>query len=81
MNVREYYRQALTQRGFQPDAAQQKAVDALQNVYDGWLRYEAARAHFLQRWLRSPKPPRGIYMWGACMSPKPGAACIATSIA
>ncbi|HTH44716.1 MAG TPA: cell division protein ZapE [Oxalicibacterium sp.] len=64
MNVREYYRQALTQRGFQPDAAQQKAVDALQNVYDGWLRYEAARAHFLQRWLRSPKPPRGIYMWG-----------------
>ena len=64
MNVREYYRQALTQRGFQPDAAQQKAVDALQQLYEAWLAYQAERARWLKRLFRSPQAPRGIYLWG-----------------
>jgi cell division protein ZapE len=64
MNVREYYQQALAQRGFQADAAQQHAVDALQDLYDAWVRYQAERSHLLKRWFRTMQAPRGIYMWG-----------------
>ncbi|HWT71203.1 MAG TPA: cell division protein ZapE [Oxalicibacterium sp.] len=64
MNVRECYAQALAQRGFQPDAVQEKAVDELQKLYDAWLAYRAQRASLLTRLLRRPQPPRGIYMWG-----------------
>lgn len=64
MNVREFYRQALSQRGFHADAAQQRAVDELQNLYEAWLRYQAERARMLARWFRAPQVPRGIYMWG-----------------
>ena len=34
MNVREYYEHALAERGYQPDAAQKKAIDRLQRYYD-----------------------------------------------
>jgi len=64
MNVREYYQHALTQRGFQPDDAQQKAVAALQQLYDGWVAYQADRRHLLKRLFHSPRPPRGLYLWG-----------------
>ena len=34
MNVREYYEQALAERGYEPDAAQKLAIDRLQRYYD-----------------------------------------------
>jgi cell division protein ZapE len=37
MNVQEYYQHALTERGFKSDAAQQRAVDRLQQAYDDWV--------------------------------------------
>jgi len=64
MNVHECYAQALTQRGFQPDPAQQRAVDELQKIYDAWLTYRTQRARVLTRLIHRPQPPRGIYMWG-----------------
>src|SRR3546814_12741183 len=43
MNVREYYEQALVERGYQSDAAQKQAVDRLQAYYDDWVRFKAMR--------------------------------------
>src|SRR3569833_3385069 len=67
MNVRECYAHALTQRGFQPDVAQQKAVDELQKIYDAWTAYGTQRAR-LARLLTRPfhrtLPSSGLYMWG-----------------
>jgi cell division protein ZapE len=64
MNVREFYEQALSQRGFIPDEAQQRAVDQLQKTYDEWVDYKAQRSHTLLRLINPPDVPRGVYMWG-----------------
>ena len=41
MNVREYYEQALAERGYEPDAAQKLAIDRLQRYYDEWLKFKS----------------------------------------
>ena len=64
MNVREYYRQALAERGYQPDAAQEAAVDRLQVFYDEWLNFKKARSSRLKKLLKRPAVPRGVYLWG-----------------
>lgn len=64
MNVLEYYQVALSQRGFQADDAQKRAVDRLQQAYDDWLQYKGKRANKLTRLITRPEVPRGVYMWG-----------------
>lgn len=64
MNVLEYYQVALSQRGFQADDAQKRAVDRLQQAYDEWLLYKGKRANKLTRLITRPEVPRGVYMWG-----------------
>ena len=64
MNVREYYRQALAERGFQPDTAQQAAVERLQLFYDEWVNFKKARSSRLKKLFRRPPVPRGVYLWG-----------------
>jgi len=64
MNVREYYQQALSERGFQPDDAQQRAVDRLQKYYDDWVSFKAMRSSKLKKLLNRPEVPRGVYLWG-----------------
>jgi len=64
MNVADFYQQALTQRGYQADAAQQAAVTRLQTYYDDWLRFQHERRSALHRLWRSPDVPRGVYLWG-----------------
>ncbi|MFZ6774220.1 cell division protein ZapE [Undibacterium sp. SXout7W] len=64
MNVLEYYQVALSQRGFQADDAQKRAVDRLQQAYDDWLLYKGKRANKLTRLITRPEVPRGVYMWG-----------------
>ena len=64
MNVREFYEQALAQRGYQSDEAQRRAVDRLQQAYDDWRAYKSRRASTLKRLLNRPEVPRGVYMWG-----------------
>lgn len=64
MNVTEFYQDALTKRGFQADAAQQLAVDRLQQTYDEWVLYKAKRSNKLTRLITRPDVPRGVYMWG-----------------
>ena len=64
MNVTEFYQDALTKRGFQADAAQQLAVDRLQQSYDDWVLYKEKRSNRLTRIITRPEVPRGVYMWG-----------------
>ena len=64
MNVLEFYEQALTQRGFQADDAQRRAVDRLQQSYDEWVEYKAQRSNSFKRLINRPDVPRGVYMWG-----------------
>lgn len=49
MNVREYYHQALEERGYLPDEAQLAAVDRLQAYYDDWVLYLQARSSPLRK--------------------------------
>jgi cell division protein ZapE len=64
MNVQEYYQHALTERGFKSDAAQQRAVDRLQQAYDDWVSYKSQRSSTFKRLINRPDVPRGVYMWG-----------------
>src|SRR4051794_24296767 len=64
MNVSEFYEQALTQRGFQADDAQRRAVDRLQQAYDEWVEYKAQRSNSFKRLILRPDVPRGVYLWG-----------------
>ena len=64
MNVQETYLQELKARGYQPDEAQQRAVDRLQQCYDEWVAYKGRRSSALRKMLVHPDLPRGVYMWG-----------------
>ncbi|MDQ9171095.1 cell division protein ZapE [Oxalobacteraceae bacterium R-40] len=64
MNVEEFYQQALTQRGFTADEAQENAVRRLQRAYDEWQEYKSRRSTPLKRLVYRPDVPRGVYLWG-----------------
>lgn len=64
MNVQEFYQHALSQRGFQSDEAQQRAVDRLQRFYEEWVHYKSRRSSGLKRLVNRPDVPRGVYLWG-----------------
>uniref|UniRef100_UPI00333E6969 cell division protein ZapE n=1 Tax=Castellaniella defragrans TaxID=75697 RepID=UPI00333E6969 len=64
MNVREYYEEALRERGFIADAAQRAAVERLQRYYDDWIEFKRQRSSPLKKLFRHPAVPRGVYMWG-----------------
>jgi cell division protein ZapE len=64
MNVQEFYQHALSQRGFQSDEAQQRAVDRLQRSYDEWVEYKGRRSSSFKRLINRPDVPRGVYLWG-----------------
>jgi cell division protein ZapE len=64
MGVRELYRQTLAERGYAADAAQLRAVDALERCENDWLAYLKRRGNALTKMIRHPPIPRGVYMWG-----------------
>lgn len=64
MNVTEYYQQALKQRGYQSDKAQQATVERMQVFYDEFVEYKKARSSVLKKWLSRPAVPKGMYLHG-----------------
>ena len=64
MNVHEYYLQALNERGYQIDPAQQAAIERLQTYYDDWMQFKHARSNRLRKLFGRPEVPRGVYLWG-----------------
>ena len=68
MNVREFYDDAIARRGYVADAAQLRAVDRLQLLYDDFVAFRKRRSNALMkafdRSLRHTPPPKGVYLWG-----------------
>ncbi|MFA7665794.1 MAG: cell division protein ZapE [Burkholderiaceae bacterium] len=64
MNVVETWRAELARRGYQPDEAQQHAIERLQKLYDALVAFKAKRATRLKRLINRPAVPRGVWMYG-----------------
>lgn len=64
MNVQEYYAQALKERGYTSDAAQQAAVDRMQVFFDEFVVYKKARSSVIKKLINRPAVPKGLYLWG-----------------
>ncbi|MBS0446404.1 MAG: AFG1 family ATPase [Proteobacteria bacterium] len=64
MGVREVYEQALKERGYTADAAQLRAIDALERCENEWIAYKARRSNALTKLVVRPPIPRGVYMYG-----------------
>lgn len=64
VDVRALYHGALQRRGFIADAAQERAVERLQRLYDEWREFKAKRRTRLHRLVMRPTLPRGVYLWG-----------------
>jgi cell division protein ZapE len=64
MSVRELYEQTLVARGYRSDAAQQRAIDALERCETEWADYKARRGNAVTKLLVRPPIPRGVYMHG-----------------
>jgi cell division protein ZapE len=62
--VRELYERTLAERGYQPDAAQLRAVDSLERCENEWADYKARRSNALTKLIARPPIPRGVYMYG-----------------
>jgi len=63
-DVVSLYQQSLARRGFVSDAAQWRAVECLQRLYDEWTAYKARRNTAWKRMLVKPPLPKGVYLWG-----------------
>ncbi len=64
MAVRALYEQTLAERGFKADAAQLRAIDALERCENEWIAYKARRSNAIAKLIRRPPIPRGVYMYG-----------------
>ena len=64
MAVRALYEQTLAERGFKADAAQLRAIEALERCENEWIAYKARRGNAIAKLLRRPPIPRGVYMYG-----------------
>lgn len=64
MAVRALYEQTLAERGFKADAAQLRAIEALERCENEWIAYKARRSNAIAKLIRRPPIPRGVYMYG-----------------
>jgi len=64
VGVRQVYEAALAERGYASDAAQQRAIAALERCEEEWIAYKARRGNAVTKLLVRPPIPRGVYMWG-----------------
>lgn len=64
MSVTAAYRQALVDRGFDADPAQERAVAELERCASEWLGYKQRRSNALKKLFVHPDVPRGVYLYG-----------------
>ncbi|MBI3157108.1 MAG: cell division protein ZapE [Burkholderiales bacterium] len=64
MGVRALYEATLAERGYRADAAQLRAVAALERCENEWIAYKARRSNAITKLIRRPPLPRGVYLWG-----------------
>lgn len=64
MSVKQAYEAELVARGFEPDPAQLRAVDALERCASEWSAYKDLRSNAFKKLINRPDTPRGVYMHG-----------------
>jgi cell division protein ZapE len=64
VGVRALFEATLAERGFVADAAQMRAVAALEHCENEWASYKARRSNAITKMLVRPPIPRGVYMYG-----------------
>ena len=64
MSVLETYQQELENRGFLPDPAQLRAVNALDRCASEWSDYKQKRANKFKKLINHPDIPQGVYLYG-----------------
>ena len=64
MSVKQAYDAELVARGYQPDPAQLRAVDALERCANDWAAYKIQRSNAFKKLIHHPDTPRGVYMYG-----------------
>jgi len=64
VSVRQLYEATLKERGFKSDAAQLRAVDALERCEAEWVAYKSRRSNAITKLISRPPIPRGVYMYG-----------------
>ena len=57
MDVISYYQQALATKGYAAYAAQEQAIQRLQQLYNDFLVYNENQQSLLKRWFSKPEPP------------------------
>jgi cell division protein ZapE len=62
--VRSAYAAELATRGYVSDAAQLRAVDALERCATEWAAFKGQRSNALKKLINRPDVPRGVYMHG-----------------
>jgi cell division protein ZapE len=62
--VARLYYAALAARGFEADASQLAALEALARCEDEWIDYKARRGNAVTKLIVRPPIPRGVYMHG-----------------
>lgn len=63
-DVLSFYEHALKVRGFKSDAAQYRAVERLQAMFEEWVAYKHARRNAFLKLVSRPELPRSVYFWG-----------------
>lgn len=64
MSVTAAYRQALADRGFTSDPAQERAIAELERCASEWAIYKQRRSNSLKKLFIRPEIPQGVYMYG-----------------
>jgi cell division protein ZapE len=64
VSVKALYEATLAERGYRADAAQLRAVAALERCEREWADYKARRRNAITKLLVRPPIPRGVYMYG-----------------
>jgi cell division protein ZapE len=64
VSVTAAYRQALVDRGFASDPAQERAIAELERCAAEWAAYKQRRSNSLKKLFVHPEIPRGVYMFG-----------------
>ena len=64
MSFRDDCAGAFGERGYRPDAAQQAAIDRLQEMCDELIAFKSARSNRWKKLVRRPEVPHGVWLYG-----------------
>jgi cell division protein ZapE len=62
--VKPIFESQLAARGYEADAAQRRAIDALERCAEAWADYRTRRSNAIKKLLVHPPLPKGVYLWG-----------------